>query len=98
MNRNTVVTPDFWSPIASLIERKCNDFDNTWRKRKRIINTRFLVTFILKLAIVKTNKVTPVSSPSYGNITHFQHLNQFPFRLHLCVMQGKKCHPLFLLS
>ena len=34
---------DFWNPIQSLIELKCNEFDKIWQKRKRIINTQFLV-------------------------------------------------------
>lgn len=47
---------DFWSPIQSLIDQKCTEFDKIWQKRKRIINTQFLVVFVLKLILSKNKQ------------------------------------------
>ena len=45
-----------WSPIQCLIEQLCLDFDKTWQKRKRIIDTKFLVMFIIKLVLSKNKQ------------------------------------------
>lgn len=47
---------DFWNPIQSLIEEKCSEFDQVWQKRQRLINTQFLVIFILKLVMSKNKQ------------------------------------------
>lgn len=47
---------DFWSPIQSLIEEKCSEFDQVWQKRQRLINSQFLVIFILKLVMSKNKQ------------------------------------------
>ena len=47
---------DFWSPFQALIEQLCSDFDKVWQTRKRVINTHFLVLFILKLVLSKNNQ------------------------------------------
>lgn len=47
---------DFWSPLQVLIERSCADFDKIWQTRKRVINTQFLVIFILKLVLSKNSQ------------------------------------------
>ncbi len=47
---------DFWSPLQELIEQNCLEFDKIWQSRKRIINTQFLVIFILKLVLSKNNQ------------------------------------------
>jgi hypothetical protein len=47
---------DFWSPLQLLIERTCLEFDKIWQTRQRVIDTQFLVTFILKLVLSKNNQ------------------------------------------
>lgn len=47
---------DFWSPLQSLIEELCSKFDKIWQTRKRVINTHFLVIFILKLVLSKNSQ------------------------------------------
>jgi len=47
---------DFWSPLQTLIERTCADFDKFWQTRRRVIHTRFLVIFILKLVLSKNTQ------------------------------------------
>jgi hypothetical protein len=47
---------NFWSPLQSLIEELCSEFDKVWQTRKRVINTNFLVVFILKLVISKNSQ------------------------------------------
>jgi hypothetical protein len=44
---------DFWSPFQKIIIDICSKFDKTWRKRKRVIDTNFLVLFIVKLVLSK---------------------------------------------
>ena len=53
MKKPKLETHDFWNPIQALIEEKCREFDPVWQKRQRIINTQFLVIFILKLVMSK---------------------------------------------
>jgi hypothetical protein len=47
---------DFWSEIILIIDAVCEKFDKQWRKRKRILDTKLLVSFILKLVISKNNQ------------------------------------------
>lgn len=47
---------DFWTPLRTLIEKNCFDFDKVWQTRKRTIDTRFLVIFILKLVLSKNSQ------------------------------------------
>ncbi|MFT6732900.1 MAG: hypothetical protein ACJAS9_001085, partial [Polaribacter sp.] len=56
MFKNKVTPVDFWSPIALIIKSACNDFDNIWIKRKRIIDTHLLIIFILKLVMSKNKQ------------------------------------------
>ena len=45
-----------WPPIQELIEQLCAEFDKVWQKRKRVIDTKFLVTFITKLVLSKNKQ------------------------------------------
>ena len=56
MKNTEVEEQDLWSPIQSLIEEKCSQFDQVWQKRQRIINTQFLVIFVLKLVMSKNKQ------------------------------------------
>ena len=47
---------DFWNPIQHLIEQSCLEFDKIWQKRKRVIDSQFLVIFILKLVLSKNKQ------------------------------------------
>jgi hypothetical protein len=47
---------DFWSPLQLLIERTCSEFDKIWQTRQRVINTQFLLIFILKLVLSKNSQ------------------------------------------
>jgi hypothetical protein len=47
---------DFWSPLQLLIEETCSEFDKFWQTRQRVINTQFLVIFILKLVLSKNSQ------------------------------------------
>ena len=47
---------DFWIPLQLLIEETCSEFDKIWQTRQRVINTQFLVIFILKLVLSKNSQ------------------------------------------
>jgi len=47
---------DFWSPLQAIIQQRSVDFDKTWQLRKRVIDTHFLVLFILKLVLSKNKQ------------------------------------------
>jgi len=47
---------EFWSPLQVLIEKTCAEFDKTWQTRQRVIDTQFLVIFILKLVLSKNSQ------------------------------------------
>ena len=47
---------NFWSPLHHLIKTNCGELDSLWQKRKRIIDTEFLVIFIFKLVLSKNKQ------------------------------------------
>lgn len=47
---------NFWTPLHELISKHCQDFDSIWQKRKRMIDTEFLVIFIFKLVLSKNKQ------------------------------------------
>jgi hypothetical protein len=47
---------DFWSPLQLLIEETCTKFNKSWQIRQRVIDTQFLVIFILKLVLSKNSQ------------------------------------------
>ncbi len=47
---------DFWSPLQIIIEQHCLNFDKRWQIRKRVIDTHFLVLFIIKLVLSKNQQ------------------------------------------
>jgi len=47
---------DFWIPLQLLIEKTCLEFDKIWQTRQRVIDTQFLVIFILKLVLSKNSQ------------------------------------------
>lgn len=49
-------TLDFWLEANDLFETVCKDFDSTWQLRKRILNTKLLVIFILKMVLSKNKQ------------------------------------------
>ena len=47
---------NFWEPLQSLIKQTCSDSDKVWQTRKRVLDTQFLVMFILKLVLSKNSQ------------------------------------------
>lgn len=47
---------DFWAPLQTTIQEICLNFDKVWQVRKRVIDTHFLVLFILKLVLSKNRQ------------------------------------------
>ena len=47
---------DFWVKISELFEDVCKKFDFTWQKRKRILDTKLLIIFILKMVLSKNKQ------------------------------------------
>lgn len=47
---------NFWSPVQQIIKETCSNFDKTWQRRKRVIDTNFLVLFIFKLVLSKNRQ------------------------------------------
>ena len=43
----------FWAKVQELFELICTNTDKLWQKRKRILNTKLLVVFILKIILSK---------------------------------------------
>ena len=46
----------FWTKAGELFEQTCQAMDPIWRKRKRVIDTRLLVVFILKLVLSRNRQ------------------------------------------
>jgi hypothetical protein len=49
-------TVNFWIKSQSIFEDICNKCDKTWQKRKRILSTKLLVIFIIKLVLSKNKQ------------------------------------------
>lgn len=47
---------DFWSPMQEIIQEFCVNFDKRWQARKRVIDSHFLVLFVLKLVLSKNRQ------------------------------------------
>lgn len=69
---------DFWSPLQASIEEICQDFDKVWQTRKRLITTRFLVTFILKLVLSKNSQGYKILLNELWETAEFSELQQQP--------------------
>jgi hypothetical protein len=46
----------FWLDFYNVIQQVSKDFDKQWQVRKRLLNTNFLVFFILKLILSKNKQ------------------------------------------
>ncbi|MES2206353.1 MAG: hypothetical protein V4525_06090 [Pseudomonadota bacterium] len=46
----------FWIKGGELFEQTCQAMDQVWQKRKRVIDTRLLVTFTLKMILSKNRQ------------------------------------------
>lgn len=46
----------FWVEVSKLFEHTCTSMDQVWQKRKRILDSKFLVTFILKMILSKNKQ------------------------------------------
>lgn len=46
----------FWVKVSELFEQVCDKMDQVWQKRKRILDTRLLVIFILKVILSKNKQ------------------------------------------
>lgn len=46
----------FWTKAGELFEQTCQAMDQVWQKRKRVIDTRLLVVFILKLVLSRNRQ------------------------------------------
>lgn len=69
---------DFWSPLQATIEEICQDFDQVWQTRKRVITTQFLVTFILKLVLSKNRQGYKILLNELWETAEFSELQQQP--------------------
>lgn len=47
---------DFWLEVKGIFKKISEKFDSTWRKRKRILDSQFMVAFIFKLIESKNNQ------------------------------------------
>lgn len=47
---------NFWIKANELFEKCCQDFDQIWQKRKRILDTKLLIIFILKMVLSKNKQ------------------------------------------
>jgi len=72
------VMEDFWSPLQAMIEEVCEDFDKVWQTRKRVINTQFLVTFILKLVLSKNSQGYKILLNELWDTSEFSALQEQP--------------------
>ncbi len=46
----------FWTKVGELFEQTCRSTDPVWQKRRRVIDTRLLVVFILKLVLSRNRQ------------------------------------------
>jgi len=63
---------EYWSGIHLILNTICDKYDTVWRKRNRILDTRFMVLFILKLVLSKNKNgynstLAQLWSDYYGN-------------------------------
>jgi len=56
LGAGVVEMSNFWNPVQKIIEDVCVSFDAKWQKRKRVIDTLFLVLFIFKLVLSKNQQ------------------------------------------
>jgi hypothetical protein len=68
----------FWSPLQAMIEEICQYFDKVWQTRKRVINTQFLVTFILKLVLSKNSQGYKILLNELRETSEFSGLQEQP--------------------
>ena len=47
---------NFWLEANGLFEKSCNEMDQVWQKRRRILDTKWLVMFILKMVLSKNKQ------------------------------------------
>jgi len=69
---------NFWMPLHKLIETYCQQFDASWQKRKRVIDTQFLVIFIFKLVLSKNKQGYRSLLEELWENTRFSELQQSP--------------------
>jgi hypothetical protein len=55
-NQKIIDFKNLWIRIKGYIDKIADDFDNQWRKRKRIIGTKFLIAFIFKLVLTRNQQ------------------------------------------
>ena len=46
----------FWVEANELFEKSCREMDQVWQKRKRVLDTKWLVIFILKMVLSKNKQ------------------------------------------
>ena len=46
----------FWTKVGELFEQTCKSTEPVWQKRRRVIDTRLLVVFILKLVFSRNRQ------------------------------------------
>ncbi|WLI10770.1 MULTISPECIES: transposase [Pseudomonas] len=46
----------FWTKVGKLFQRTCQSTDPEWQKRRRVIDTRLLVVFILKMVLSRNRQ------------------------------------------
>ena len=89
---------DFWSPLQASIEGICQDFDKVWQTRKRLITTRFLVTFILKLVLSKNSQGYKILLNELWETAEFSELQQQPVSASsICEARQKMPETIFIL-
>lgn len=89
---------DFWSPLQLLIEETCSEFDKIWQTRQRVINTQFLVIFILKLVLSKNRQGYKILLNELWETAEISRLQQYPVSASsLCEARQKMPETIFTL-
>lgn len=88
---------DFLSPLQILIEEECLNFDKIWQTRKRIITTRFLVIFILKLVLSKNRQGYKILLNELWETAEFSNIQPHPVSASsLCEARQKMPETIFV--
>lgn len=47
---------DYWSSVRDIIDKVCIDYDATWQKRNRVLNSKIIILMIFKIILSDRNQ------------------------------------------
>jgi hypothetical protein len=47
---------DYWSSVRDIIDKVCIDYDASWKKRNRVLNSKIIILMIFKIILSDRNR------------------------------------------